>query len=97
MKLQADFNGLFAIEGGGLVLCLSHGDTCPDESGNEIPLTQGLVATAFEKDVDDNGKRDDLIANGVVTSSPEFMHCNGSKWALLVDERGWYHESDVNS
>jgi hypothetical protein len=51
-KPQADFNGLFATEDGGTLLCLSHGETARDESGQPIVLHQGLVVTAFDKDAD---------------------------------------------
>jgi hypothetical protein len=95
MKLKADFNGIFAMENGGLLLCLSHDDTCRNEFDEEIPLSEGMTATAFDEDIDVNGERDDLIADGVVTKSPEWLRCNGSKWSLILDENGWYHRSDM--
>ena len=58
-KLRADFNGLF-----GDILCLSHSDICVDEHGVVIQLHVGMIATAFDEDLNANGIRDDLIANG---------------------------------
>jgi len=60
-KIRADFNGLF-----GDVLCLSHSDTCVDANGATIQLSIGMKVTAFDEDADETGKRDDLIASGVV-------------------------------
>ena len=77
LRLQADFNGVF-----GDILCLSHGETCLDETGAEVRLQAGMLVTAFEEDSDENGARDDLIASGVVEPSPDWLRCNGSTWAL---------------
>lgn len=68
-RLRADFNGLFQ---NWTILCLSHGDTCPDENGNEIPLHGGMVVTAFDEDCV-NGVRNDLVATGTVEASPEWL------------------------
>jgi len=89
-KLQADFNGLF-----GDLLCLSHGDSCRDESGNPIALMAGMVAIAFEEDIDEQGQREYLVAEGIVEPSPDCMQCRGSKWALRINGRGVRHESYV--
>lgn len=89
-KVHADFNGLF-----GDVLCLSHSDTCADENGKVVHLRKGLFVTAFDRDSDENGNRDDLIASGVVEPSPLWLRCNGSKWILRIDEKGVRHESEI--
>lgn len=90
LKLRADFNGLF-----GDILCLSHTDTCEDEFGRHVQLTAGMVVTAFDEDLDEVGARDDLIASGVVESSPDWLQCNGSRWSLRIDKNGVRHESDL--
>jgi hypothetical protein len=89
-RLQADFNGLF-----GDLLCLSHEDTCPDENGAPVQLWAGMVVTAFDPDSNERGERDDLIATGTVEPSPEWLRCNGSRWALRIDHHGVRHESDL--
>ena len=91
-KVYADFNGLFD---GGKVLCLSHGDSCSDESGAEVHFSAGMIVTAFDMDEDDHGVRDDLIATGVVQPSPDWLQCRGSRWVLMIDEHGVRHESDL--
>lgn len=90
-KLRADFNGLF-----GDILCLSHGDTCVDEDGREVTLRAGMSVTAFDEDADEHGNRDDLCASGTVEPAPEWLRQHGSKWILRIDERGLWHESDLN-
>jgi hypothetical protein len=96
MRVLADFNGLFRTEDG-LLLCLSHSDTAKDDKGVEVILLEGMKLTAFEPDVDDQGNPDDLLASGTVIRSPEWLKCNGSKWTLLIDSKGWRHASDTDS
>lgn len=91
-RLRADFNGLF-----GDILCLSHGDTCFDETGAIVHLSDGIAITAFDEDIDDDGNRDDLIASGIVEPSPDWLQCNGSKWILRIDENGVRNESDMKN
>ena len=40
-------------------------DICVDEHGVGIQLHVGLIATAFDGDLNANGIRDDLIASGI--------------------------------
>ena len=89
-KLRADFNGLF-----GDLLCLSHTDSCVDENGETVQLSAGMVVTAFDVDADETGKRDDLIATGIVEKSPEWLSCRGSKWVLRIDSNGVRSESEI--
>ena len=91
-RVRGDFNGLFR---GGTLLCLSHTDTGIDENGNEVVLYSGLKVTAFDEDLDEKGKRDDLIASGVVEKAPDWLQCRGSGWALMIDENGVRHESEL--
>jgi len=67
---------------GGALLCLSHRDTARNEVGDLVTLYDGMQVTAFDDDIDENGNKDDLIANGVVIESPERLRCLGSKWLL---------------
>jgi hypothetical protein len=92
MRVRADFNGLF-----GNLLCLSHGDSCKDESGAEVVLRAGMELTAFDEDVNERGERDDLIASGTVKASPEWLACKGSRWVLEIDAEGVKHESELKT
>jgi hypothetical protein len=91
-RVRADFNGVF-----GELLCLSHKDTCVDATGNLVTLCAGMTLTAFDHDEDENGNRDDLIASGTVEPSPEWLQCNGSRWALKIDQNGVRHDSDLKN
>lgn len=86
IRLRADINGLF-----GELLCLSHGDACPDETGTPVALRAGMAVTAFEPDLDDDGTPADLVASGLVEPSPGWLRCAGSRW--MLDERGVRHEA----
>ena len=90
LRLRADFNGLF-----GRYLCLSHKDTCPDESGAEVVLREGMQVAAFDDDSDEQGRPDKLIASGVVEPAVPGLVGHGSRWVLRIDERGVRHESDL--
>lgn len=90
LRVSADFNGLF-----GDILCLSHEDTCMDESGNLVRLHEGLNVIAFDEDLDEFGNRDDLIACGYVQAAPDWLRCIGSKWILRIDDNGVHHESEM--
>jgi len=89
-RLWADFNGLF-----GEYLCISHGDTCRDETGAEIVLRSGIRATAFCEDSDDQGRPDKLIASGIVKPAAPGMVGHRSRWVLHIDQDGVRHESDL--
>ncbi len=88
-RLRADFNGLFED-----VLCLSHGGSCPDETGAPIELRAGMTVVAFEEDVGDRGERVDIIAAGTVEPAPEWLACKGSRWVLKIDARGVRYERE---
>ena len=93
LKVWGDFNGVWSDEKG-TMLCLSHGETCRDENGNNVILIEGMELTAFDEDADENGNRDDLIASGIVARPPDWLRHHGSKWVLRIDENGIYNESE---
>jgi hypothetical protein len=90
IRVHADFNGLF-----GELLCLSHKETCIGADGREVIVCEGMMVTAFDEDVDDEGKPDNLIAAGTVEQPPKWLRCNGSRWVLRIDHNGVRHESDL--
>jgi hypothetical protein len=89
-RLYADFNGYF-----GDVLCLSHSNESRTEDGRVVTLKEGMIVTAYDEDVDDQGKRDYLFATGVVRPSRPSLACRGSVWMLEIDANGLRHESDL--
>ena len=91
-RLIADFNGLF-----GELLCIAHGDTCKDESGADVYLTEGMRVSVVEENYDEHNQRDDLVASGIVERAPDWLQCNGSRWVLRMDSPGVRLESDVHA
>ena len=89
-QIRPDFNGLFSE-----LLCLSHSETRVGEDGQDIQVNEGMTVTAFEEDVDDEGKPDNRIASGTVERSPNWLSCRGSRWVLRIHENGVRHESDL--
>ena len=53
------------------------------------------MVTAFDEDVDDEGKPDNLIAAGIVERPPKWLSCNGSRWVVRINRDGVRHESDL--
>lgn len=92
LRVRADFNGLFSQ-----MLCLSHEDSCMGVDGNVVMLRVGMILTAMEEDVDENGNRDDLLASGIVERSPDWLRCRGSRWVLRIDSNGVGNESDFRN
>lgn len=90
IRVRADFNGLF-----GELLCLSHEETCRDEGGHPVIVFEGMIVTAFDEDLNDDDKPDNLIASGTVERPPSWLVCNGSRWVLRIDQNGVRHESDL--
>ncbi len=90
-RVVGDFNGLF-----GDLLCLSHSETVTTDSGEPMALFEGLEIIAYEPDIDDDGSPIFLVARGVVTASPpELVHA-GSRWSLVVDEKGMRHVANLD-
>jgi hypothetical protein len=54
-----------------------------------------MPVTAFDENTDEHGRRDDLVAVGVVERAPAELACNGSKWVLRINADGVRHESDT--
>lgn len=90
IRIRADFNGLFTE-----MICLSHNETCLGEDGRDVVVHEGMIVTAFDEDLDENGKPDNLIASGTVERPPEWLSCRGSRWVLRIDHNGVRHDSDV--
>jgi hypothetical protein len=90
--ILADFNGLLEHD----LLCIAHQDTVTDQTGRIIELQPGLQLTAFDHDVDENDRSDNLLASGIVEPSPPYVRCAGSRWCLRIDGSGVRHESDLH-
>lgn len=89
-RVRGDFNGLI-----GNHLCLSHDDTALSQDGRSISLRAGMELIAFDPDEED-GKPCFLVARGVVVPSPDSLAEHGSRWCLLVDDRGYRHVESLD-
>jgi|HubBroStandDraft_6_1064221.scaffolds.fasta_scaffold1263021_1 hypothetical protein len=64
-------------------------------SGQPVVVRDGMTITAFDEDVDEDGKPDNLIASRTVERAPRWLNCKGSRWVLRIDNNGVRHESDL--
>lgn len=92
-RIYVDFNEMLEPN---LVL-LSQTDTKPDSAGVPIPLHEGKVVHVYMDDVDDAGKIDYLIADGVVERHPGVGWGIASIWCCRIDESGIRHVSDLTT
>jgi hypothetical protein len=88
-KIEVNFNELI---NGGMIL-LSQFDFREDINGNKIYMKEGLEITIFEPDYEE-GKRDDLIANGYITKCNNKLY-KKVKWCCKINKKGIKHESDL--
>jgi hypothetical protein len=88
--LYVDFNEMLDKN---LVL-LSRLDITSDLSGNDVALREGLAVDVYTDDVDANGRRDNLVASGVVEENRSTGWGAHVKWCCRIDSRGIRHQSD---
>jgi hypothetical protein len=78
---------------GDLVL-LSKTDAKEDSSGTAVTLFEGLHVHVYSDDVDDDGRVDNLIADGVVERNTAGGWTAAARWSCRIDANGIRHESD---
>lgn len=66
--------------------------TTEDLSRQRVELREGLILTLYSDDLDDNGRLDELLVDGVVSFSEE-EHC----WVAAIDWDAIRHASDGQS
>ena len=90
-RLYVDFNEMLDRD---LVL-LSKDDTKTDSHGSVIHLSEGLPVAIYSDDLDESGKPDNLIAEGIVERNKDFTGWSSHvKWCCRIDTKGIRHESD---
>jgi hypothetical protein len=89
-RIMVDFNE--RIEEG-LVL-LAKTDTCLDDKGDIVHLSEGLRVQIFESDTDSEGKLSvQLVADGICTLNTTAIEwTQGVKWCCRIDGVGIRHE-----
>jgi len=74
---------------------LSKGDTKTDSHGNIVHLSEGSPIAIYMDDADENGKPDNLIAEGIVEGNKVITGWSSTvKWCCRIDAKGIRHESD---
>ena len=90
LKFYIDFNEMIDCD----VVLLSKTDFKKDVDEKTIELKEGMNITVIMEDLDEFGKRDNLIAQGTVeeNNSDAFQTC---KWNIRIDKNGIRHESEL--
>lgn len=67
-RIWVDFNECCACdaEDEAPVYLFSQADTVNDSDGNEVELYEGMTVSVFDNDLDDQGKPDVILAEGIV-------------------------------
>lgn len=93
-RIAVDFNETLDAD---LVL-LSQTDLRQDSSGSTVHLSEGRLFYIYEPDVGDDGRPDNLIAQGRVERTLEGVAwASAAKWCCRIDEYSIRHESDVRA
>jgi hypothetical protein len=86
-----DFNELMEFD----VVLLSQTDTKKDAHGNDVHLTEGLPIAIYSDDVGEDGKPDNLVAEGVVIPNKYTGSFPHVRWCCRISNRGIRHQSDL--
>lgn len=92
-RLYVDFNEMLDAN---LVL-LSKCDFKTDSDGQKIWLHDGLKVYLYMEDINDNGEKDNLIAEGVVVKNHHEGWGKTAKWCCLINNNGIRHEKDAKA
>ncbi len=89
-RIYVDFNEILEPN---LVL-LSQTGTEQDSSGSLVLLQEGKKVHVYMDDMSEDGKQDNLIADGHVEHHPGTAWGTAAIWCCRIDPRGIRHESD---
>lgn len=81
---HVDFNEMIAED----VVLLSAEDYKLDTAGEAVQLHEGLLVSVYMLDLDQYGKKDDLLADGVVTRNSSSGWAAHVQWCCQIDENG---------
>jgi len=91
-RVYVDFNEMLEPD----LFLLSKDDLTVDSAGNEIALREGQSISVYSDDLNDQGKKDHLIAEGVVERNTTRMKWAAAvKWCCRIGKAGIQHESDI--
>lgn len=90
-RIYVDFNEMPQRD---LVL-LSQQDSKPDSEGNLIHFHEGMKVYVYMTDLDENGRPDNLIADGVAERNTRKDWTRAATWCCRIDSAGIRNESDL--
>jgi len=90
-RILVDFNEMLEPN---LVL-LSKEDARRDSHNNLISLYEGLLIYVYDDNTDNNGNRDNLVAEGVVERNNTLSWGKNAKWCCRINEKGIQRESEI--
>lgn len=85
-----DFNELMEFD----VVLLSATDWKRDADGNDVYLSEGLAISIYSDDVGEDGKPDNLVADGVVIPNKYTGSFPHVRWCCRISSPGIRHQSD---
>src|SRR3712207_599017 len=88
-RIYVDFNEMISND----EVLLSRHDSTMDSEGKLITLFEGMPIGVYSDDLDEEGKPDKLIADGVAMRNTSGW-MEEVRWLLKIDQRGVRHESD---
>lgn len=86
-----DFNELMEFD----VVLLSQTDTKKDVQGKDVQLSEGLPIAIYSDDFGQDGKPDNLVAEGVVIANKYTGSFPHVKWCCRISNPGIRHQSDL--
>ena len=88
---HVDFNEMIDAD----TVLLSAGDWKVDARGMTVQLREGMLVSVYMDDLSENGKVDNLVANGVVTKNTVTGWATNVKWCCRIDSDGIRPESKI--
>ena len=86
-----DFNELMQKD----VVLLSQTDVKKDVRGADVHLVEGLPIAIYSDDVGEDGKPDNLVAEGIVIRNEYTGSYPHVKWCCRISDPGIRHQSDL--
>lgn len=93
-RIYVDFNEMIEND----IVLLSNTDFKEDSNGKIVELKVGMKIKIYMDDINVDGEKDDLIAEGIVdlnTFKYLYPWTTAAKWICRINENGIKHESEL--
>ena len=94
-RIYIDINEMVDVNN--LLLLLSKEDSKQDSEGNIIYFYEGMSISVYMDDIDENGKKDNILAEGIVELNTHSGWSSHVKWCCRIDKNSICYESEVYS